>query len=65
MDERLGREKARHLGVNVTGLIGLLVEAKQRGFIAAIKPVVEALRDQAGFRIRQGLYDQVLRDAGE
>jgi predicted nucleic acid-binding protein len=65
MDERLGRDAARHLGVTVTGLIGLLVEAKHRGLTSAIKPSLDALRDQAGFRIRQGLYDQVLQDAGE
>lgn len=65
MDERLGREAARHLGVAVTGLIGLFVEAKRRGLISAVKPSLDALRDQAGFRIRQGLYEEVLRDAGE
>jgi predicted nucleic acid-binding protein len=65
MDERLGREAARHLGVRVTGLIGLFVEAKHRGLISAIKPCLDALRDQAGFRIRQALYEQVLHDAGE
>ena len=65
MDERLGREAARHLGVTVTGLIGLFVEAKHRGLISAIKPLLDALRDQAGFHIRQELYDQVLHDAGE
>ena len=30
IDERLGRDTARHFGLNFTGLIGLLVEAKQR-----------------------------------
>lgn len=65
MDERRGREVARHLGVDRTGVIGLLVEAKHRGFISAIKPLLGALRDQAGFRVRQALYEQVLTDAGE
>jgi len=65
MDERMGREVARHLGLTVTGLIGILVEAKHRRLIPAIKPWLDALRDQAGFRVRQTLYDQVLQDAGE
>ena len=30
IDERLGRDTARHFGLTFTGLIGLLVEAKQR-----------------------------------
>jgi len=65
MDERLGREAARHLGVAVTGLIGLFVEAKHRGLIPAVKPSLDALRDEAGFRVRQEFYEQVLHDAGE
>lgn len=65
MDERRGREVARHLGIAVTGLIGLLVEANHKGLIEAIRPLLDALRDEAGFRISQVLYDQVLQDAGE
>ena len=65
MDERRGREVARHLGIAVTGLIGLLVEANHKGLIEAIRPLLDALRDEAGFRISQALYDQVLKDVGE
>jgi predicted nucleic acid-binding protein len=65
MDERLGRQVARHLGVAVTGLIGLCLEAKHKGIILAVKPLLNTLRDQAGFHIRQSLYEQVLADAGE
>ena len=56
---------ARHLGVAVTGLIGVFIEAKRREIIPAIHPWLDALRDQAGFRIRQALYDRVLHDTGE
>ncbi|MHB8973519.1 MAG: DUF3368 domain-containing protein [Pirellulaceae bacterium] len=65
MDERLGRQVARHLGMSVSGLIGLCIEAKHKGIIVAIKPLLDALRDQAGFRIRPSLYEQVLAEAGE
>ena len=65
MDERLGREVARHLGVAVTGLIGLCLEAKHKGIIVAVKPLLDMLRDQAGFRINPLLYEKVLADAGE
>ncbi len=33
MDERLGRSAARSLGLNVVGLIGVLIEARNRGLI--------------------------------
>jgi predicted nucleic acid-binding protein len=65
MDERVGQEVARHLGLRFTGLIGVLVEAKHRGVLSAIKPHLDALRDIAGFRIRDTLYERVLQDEGE
>jgi uncharacterized protein len=65
MDERLGRESARHLGVHYSGLIGVLVEAKRKGFINHLKPLLDALRDVAGFRMSAELYHRVLEDSGE
>ncbi|MBP8985616.1 MAG: DUF3368 domain-containing protein [Syntrophobacterales bacterium] len=65
MDERVGREVARHLGLRYTGLIGLLVEAKHKGLLSAVKPHLDALRNVAGFRIRDALYARVLKDEGE
>ena len=47
MDEHLGRETARHLGVRYTGLIGVLIEAKHKGLISRVKPHLDALRDVA------------------
>ena len=65
MDERSGRETARHLGLRYAGLIGVLLEAKRRRLIPAIKPQLDILRDIAGFRIGAALYLRVLRDQGE
>ncbi|HDH09460.1 MAG TPA: DUF3368 domain-containing protein, partial [Chloroflexi bacterium] len=65
MDERLGRETARHLGLRYTGLIGVLIEAKHKGLISKIKPHLDALRDMAGFRVSDALYIRVLQDEGE
>lgn len=65
MDERLGREVAQHLGIRYVGLIGTLIEAKHKGLIKAIKAELDALRDVAGFRIREALYARVLQDEGE
>jgi uncharacterized protein len=65
MDERLGRETAEHLGLRYIGLIGILVQAKRSGLIDRVEPLLNALRTQAGFRIRGELYVRVLEDEGE
>jgi predicted nucleic acid-binding protein len=65
MDERLGREMALHMGVRCIGLIGILVEAKRRGEIGEIQPLLTALRDVAGFWVSEALYQRVLQDAKE
>lgn len=65
MDERLGRETGRHLGLPYVGLIGVLVTAKRSGLIDTIKSRLDMLRDMAGFRVGEALYTRVLRDEGE
>ena len=65
MDERLGRQTARHFGLGNIGLIGILKVAKLRGEIASLRPLLEQLRDIAGFRISQALFEQALLDVGE
>jgi uncharacterized protein len=65
IDERIGRESAQHLGVPYMGLIGVLVQCKQRGLIPQVRPIIDALRLQAGFWISDALYQRVLHDAGE
>jgi predicted nucleic acid-binding protein len=65
MDERLGRETAQHLGLRCVGLIGVLVEAKNKSLIPLIQPHLALLRREAGFRISESLYRRVLTDANE
>ena len=65
MDERLGRETARYFGVNYTGVIGVLIEAKQKGLIGSSKEQLDSLRTMAGFHISQPLYLRILQDQGE
>jgi len=65
MDERIGREMARYLGIVYTGTIGVLMEAKHKGIINRILPVIEELRDKAGFRISESLLHHVLDLADE
>ena len=65
MDERVGRQAAHRLGVRTVGLAGVLLEAKRKRVIPAVKPYLDALRDVAGFRRGDEVYAQILRDAGE
>ena len=65
IDERLGRQEASRLGLSTTGLLGLLLVAKRQGLINAMRPVVDALMNEAGFRVSNQLYVEVLRVAGE
>jgi uncharacterized protein len=65
IDERLGRETAAYLGVRCTGVLGVLIAAKNRGHIQSIKPLLDALRAVAGFRVSDTLYHNVLHDVGE
>jgi predicted nucleic acid-binding protein len=47
MDENLGRETARHLGLRYIGLIGALVMAKRKGLINAVKPHLDGILDHS------------------
>ncbi len=65
MDERRGRTLAISLGINVTGLLGVLLQAKHNGFIPSVKSLMDRLMDEADFRVSRPLYATVLRAAGE
>jgi uncharacterized protein len=65
IDERIGRREAVSLGVSIIGILGILRVAKQRGLIPAIKPVLDQLVCQAGFRVSKVLYGQTLQDVNE
>ena len=64
IDEKKAREEAKRIGLPVKGTVGVLLEAKQKGLIDAIKPVLEALRDN-GMYLDQSFIDDVLQLAGE
>ncbi|MEA3308291.1 MAG: DUF3368 domain-containing protein [Chloroflexota bacterium] len=46
IDERLGRTAARQLALSVTGSVGLLLRAKERGLITEVVPLLESMRRQ-------------------
>ena len=64
IDERLGRRHAKRLGLTVTGTLGVLLRAKQRGFISEIKPLIEQMR-RGGIRLGDAVIVEALKLAGE
>ncbi|NET59002.1 MAG: DUF3368 domain-containing protein [Symploca sp. SIO2E6] len=65
IDEHRGRSEANRLGIRITGLLGVLVEAKHRGLIPAVKPLMDNLIATSRFRVSQSLYNQILAIVGE
>lgn len=65
LDERRGRAIAPRLGIGFVGLLGILIEAKHRGLVATVRPVLDDLVTKAGFWMTPTLYNRVLEAAGE
>lgn len=65
LDERKARTVARRLGRPVIGVLGVLVEAKRRDLLPAVRPVLDGLLTRAGFRISKSLRSRVLQETGE
>lgn len=65
IDEREGRILARQLGLHLTGVLGVLLRAKKKGRITAVKPEIDALKSKARFFIAPELEAAILREAEE
>ena len=55
IDERAGRTAAKRLGLRVTGLVGVLIEARERGLLLDAAAVVDDLQRKAGFWLSDDL----------
>lgn len=65
IDERRGRLVASRLNLRYTGILGILVEAKNKGLIAEVKPLLDTLINEAGFWVAEPLYNSVLQLVNE
>ena len=65
IDEKKGRLKAEELGLKIIGLLGILVKAKQEGYLSKVKSELDKLGSQAEFRMSQSLIELVLRTVDE
>ena len=64
MDEALGRWHARAHGVAVTGLVGVLLAAKQAGLVDGVRPFLDRLAT-SDFKLSNTVVRAVLDGAGE
>ena len=64
MDDRLGRAAAHRLGLPVTGLAGILIRAKEKGLLDAVRPLLEGIRSE-GYWLSDALLAAAARMAGE
>ena len=65
LDDLQARALASANNLPFTGTLGLLVEAKVRGLVDEVAPLIDELRVSARFWISSGLEAQILNDVGE
>jgi predicted nucleic acid-binding protein len=64
MDDARARQIAEAMGIKVVGVLAVLLDAKRKGLIVQVRPLLEALREK-GFFIEDELYALLLQKAGE
>ena len=64
LDDKKARHIARRLNLPVTGTLAVLLRAKERGLLPAVRDAVDAL-NAVGFRMTDELIAEVLRLARE
>ena len=65
MDDLKGIHLAEKNGLKIVGFLGVLVTAKNQQLITSIKPLLDSLIHDAGFRISPVLINSILNLTGE
>jgi predicted nucleic acid-binding protein len=60
LDDLKGRKEAMRLGFDVTGTLGILLKAKQKGLLTSVRHQIEKLTAM-GFRVSPRVQEQLLR----
>ena len=60
LDEAEARRVAGLYGLSVTGIIGLLIQAKYEGQVSSLAEEMDRLREEGSFWIQESLYRRVL-----
>ena len=64
LDDGAARRAATAAGLSIVGTVGVLLRAKERGCIGAVRPAVVRL-EELGFRISERVRRRALIEAGE
>src|SRR5437879_2077979 len=64
MDEAAGRRELGQRGFAFVGTVGVLMLAKQRGLLSALRPELDRLR-ACGFHLSDRVYGSCLASVGE
>ena len=64
LDDFKTRKIAHHLGLTVTGTIGVIIKAKVDGIIPSVKSILEKIK-QTDFRLTEEIEKQALNEAEE
>lgn len=64
IDESKGRREAKRLGINITGSLGLIITAKEKGIISSTSEIIELIQ-KTNFRISESLILKALEISGE
>jgi len=62
LDEREARMAAKDLELSVTGVLGILLRAWHQKRIPSLQHELKMLRNEAGFRIADQLYNKILQN---
>jgi uncharacterized protein len=65
LDEQEARQVAQKLGLRVMGTLGILLLAKRKQIIPEVHPLLNAMINTAQYWVKDTLYQDVLRQAGE
>ena len=65
VDEARGRAVAHSLGLNLRGVLGILLDAKVAGLVPAVAPLIARLKSELNFFLSARLVAEVLDLAGE
>lgn len=64
IDDLKARKTAEKIGLNIIGILGVIVDAKNEGIINSVKPILKKIK-QTNFRISTKLEAIILAKAGE
>jgi predicted nucleic acid-binding protein len=64
VDDYKARKVAENLGIEITGTIGVIVNAKINGVISSVKPLLQKMKE-TDFRISDDIIRFAIHEAGE